>query len=40
MPADLHHDGIARRIRWEGKDNGQPDWARVVERVYELAALR
>ncbi|MCE2660935.1 MAG: HipA domain-containing protein [Rubrivivax sp.] len=37
-PMYLHPDGIARRIRWEGNDNGQPDWARVVERVCELAA--
>jgi serine/threonine-protein kinase HipA len=38
VPMYLHPDGIARRIRWEGNDNGQPDWARVVDRVCELAA--
>lgn len=37
-PMYLHPDGIARRIRWEGNDNGQPDWVRVVDRVCELAA--
>ncbi|MBS0447124.1 MAG: HipA domain-containing protein [Proteobacteria bacterium] len=35
-PMYLHPDGIARRIRWEGNDDGQPDWARVVDRVCEL----
>ena len=38
VPMYLHPDGIARRIRWEGNDNGQPDWVRVVDRVCELAA--
>ncbi len=38
VPMYLHPDGIARRIRWEGNDNGQPDWTRVVDRVCELAA--
>lgn len=38
VPMYLHPDGIARRIRWEGNDDGQPDWARVVDRVCELAA--
>lgn len=38
VPMYLHPDGIARRIRWEGNDNGQPDWFRVVDRVCELAA--
>jgi serine/threonine-protein kinase HipA len=37
-PMYLHPDGIARRIRWEGNDNGQPDWARVVDRVCALGA--
>jgi len=37
-PMYLHPDGIARRIRWEGNDDGQPDWSRVLERVCELAA--
>ena len=37
-PMYLHPDGIARRIRWEGNDDGQPDWTRVVDRVCELAA--
>jgi len=36
-PMYLHPDGIARRIRWEGNDAGQPDWARVIDRVCELS---
>ena len=36
-PMYLHPDGIARRIRWDGNDGGQPDWARVLDRVCELA---
>jgi len=32
----LHPDGIARRIRWEGNDDGRPDWARVLDRVCAL----
>lgn len=32
-PMYLHPDGIARRIRWEGNDGGQPDWARVLDAV-------
>lgn len=36
-PMYLHPDGIARRIRWEGNDAGQPDWGRVLDRVCELA---
>jgi len=32
-PMYLHPDGIARRIRWENNDNGQPDWSRVLDRV-------
>lgn len=39
-PMYLHPDGIARRIRWEGNDDGQPDWTRVVDRVCELAAYK
>jgi len=35
-PMYLHPDGIARRIRWENNDDGQPDWHRVVDRVCEL----
>jgi serine/threonine-protein kinase HipA len=35
-PMYLHPDGIARRIRWDNNDNGQPDWRRVVDRVCEL----
>lgn len=35
-PMYLHPDGIARRIRWEGNDGGQPDWVRVLDRVCEL----
>jgi len=37
-PMYLHPDGIARRIRWEGNDDGQPDWSRVLDRVCELAS--
>ncbi|MFC7461208.1 type II toxin-antitoxin system HipA family toxin [Hydrogenophaga defluvii] len=37
-PMYLHPDGIARRIRWEGNDGGQPDWRRVLDRVCELSA--
>lgn len=37
-PMYLHPDGIARRIRWENNDNGQPDWHRVLNRVVELGA--
>jgi serine/threonine-protein kinase HipA len=36
-PMYLHPDGIARRIRWENNDAGQPDWARVLDRVCDLA---
>lgn len=36
-PMYLHPDGIARRIRWEDNDAGQPDWKRVVDRVCALA---
>lgn len=36
-PMYLHPDGIARRIRWEDNDNGQPDWSRVLDRVCALA---
>jgi len=32
-PMYLHPDGIARRIRWDGSDGGQPDWRRVIEAV-------
>jgi serine/threonine-protein kinase HipA len=39
-PMYLHPDGIARRIRWEGNDAGQPDWARVLDRVVELGQGR
>jgi serine/threonine-protein kinase HipA len=38
-PMYLHPDGIARRIRWEHNDNGQPDWRRVVDRLCELGEL-
>ena len=37
VPAYLHPDGIARRIRWEGNDNGQPDWRHVIDRVCEIS---
>lgn len=37
-PMYLHPDGIARRIRWEGNDNGQPNWAQVLDRVCEIGA--
>jgi len=36
-PMYLHPDGIARRIRWDSNDGGQPDWGRVLDRVCELA---
>jgi serine/threonine-protein kinase HipA len=36
-PMYLHPDGIARRIRWDNNDAGQPDWARVLDRVCDLA---
>ncbi|RMX08173.1 type II toxin-antitoxin system HipA family toxin [Corticibacter populi] len=32
-PMYLHPDGIARSIRWEGNDHGQPDWKRVLDAV-------
>lgn len=38
-PMYLHPDGIARRIRWDNNDAGQPDWSRVLDRVCELGAL-
>jgi serine/threonine-protein kinase HipA len=38
-PMYLHPDGIARRIRWDNNDAGQPDWARVLDRVCDLGAL-
>lgn len=37
-PMYLHPDGIARRIRWDGNDGGQPDWSRVLDAVCESAA--
>lgn len=37
-PMYMHPDGIARRIRWELGDGGNPDWRQVVDRVCELAA--
>jgi serine/threonine-protein kinase HipA len=37
-PMYLHPDGIARRIRWLGNDDGKPDWGRVLDRVCELEA--
>jgi serine/threonine-protein kinase HipA len=36
-PMYLHPDGIARRIRWDNNDAGQPDWARVLDRVCAMA---
>ncbi len=38
-PMYLHPDGIARRIRWEDNDGGQPDWRRVIDRVCELGLM-
>ena len=35
-PMYLHPDGIARRIRWQDNDGGQPNWCRVLDRVCEL----
>lgn len=37
-PMYLHPDGIARRIRWDGNDGGQPDWSRVLDTVCKIAA--
>ena len=37
-PMLLHPDGIARRIRWEGNDDGRPDWGHVIDQVCALAA--
>lgn len=37
-PIYLNPDGIARRIRWDSSDNGQPDWHRVLDRICELGA--
>lgn len=36
-PMYLHPDGIARRIRWQDNDGGQPDWGRVIRRICELS---
>ncbi len=38
-PMYLHPDGIARRIRWEGNDDGRPDWEKVIDTVCEMAGL-
>lgn len=35
-PMFLHPDGIARRIRWEGNDDGRPEWPRVLDAVCRL----
>lgn len=40
LPMYLHPDGIARRIRWQDNDNGEPDWRRVIDRVCELSEQR
>jgi len=32
-PMYLHPDGIARRMRWQGKDASAPDWAQVLDDV-------
>lgn len=32
-PMYMHPDGIARRIRWEGRDASAPDWPAVVDAV-------
>ncbi len=32
-PMYLHSEGIARRIRWEDNDYGQPDWRKVLGTV-------
>ena len=32
-PMYLHPEGIARRIRWEDNDYGQPDWCKVLDTV-------
>jgi len=37
VPAYLHPDGITRRIRWEGNDDGSPDWQRVIDQACEIS---
>ncbi|SFE78179.1 HipA-like C-terminal domain-containing protein [Paracidovorax wautersii] len=39
-PMYLHPDGIARRIRCDGNDGGQPDWRRVIDTVCASAGPR
>lgn len=36
-PMYMHPDGIARRIRWQRGDAGNPDWQQVIDCVCELA---
>lgn len=38
-PMWLHPDGIARSLRWEQRDGGQPDWNSVIEQAAEAASL-
>lgn len=40
VPMYLHPDGIARRIRWQDNDSGEPDWRRVIDRVCQLYEQR
>jgi serine/threonine-protein kinase HipA len=39
-PMYLHPDGIARRIRWEEEQGGEPDWRQVVDRLVALVASK
>lgn len=39
-PMYLHPDGIARRIRWVGNDDGRTDWSRVLDLVCQQGAAR
>lgn len=38
-PMWLHPDGIARQLRWEQQDGGQPDWAAAIRQAAEAADL-
>ncbi len=38
-PMYLHPDGIARRIRWQGKEQETPDWNAILEEVCEACDL-
>jgi serine/threonine-protein kinase HipA len=38
-PMYLHPDGLARRIRWQGKEQAGVDWKAVLDAVCERTAL-